>query len=344
MAKTSTARDAAPSGPAKAPSFNILIIAQAGRLQIEALLFAASLKATNPGFAGRLFIAEPQPGPLWPQDPRIADPQTREMLESLGATFLPFESRQFGAAYPYGNKIEALTALPKGEPFVFFDTDTLITGDLGTIGFDFDHPSASMRREGSWPEIELYGPGYAATWKSLYDKFGLDFDSTLDLSQPDEYWGRYLYFNAGWFFYRCPHAFGERFLDYALAIRDDGPEEIVCQSLDPWLDQVALPLVIHALGGGRPGPGLAGLDGEVSCHYRLLPLLYARESDRAIEVLEEIVAPNPIKKLLRGSEAMRKLVFQGKGARIRALFDQNALPRREQMIRNAIKREKLWLR
>ena len=66
-----------------------------------------------------------------------------------------------------------------------------------------------MRREGTWPQVELYGPGYAATWKSLYDRFGLDFDSSLDLSQPDEYWQRYLYFNAGWFFHQSPRAFGQ---------------------------------------------------------------------------------------------------------------------------------------
>ena len=34
--------------------------------------------------------------------------------------------------------------------------------------------------------LELYGPGYAQTWKSLYDLFGLDFQSSLDLTQPDE--------------------------------------------------------------------------------------------------------------------------------------------------------------
>ena len=329
---------------AKRQAFNIFVIAQSGRLQLEALLFAASLRATNPDIAPRLYIGEPAPGPKWPTDPRIADPAFRAALQQMGATFVPFESRHFGAAYPFGNKIEGLFALPEGEPFVFFDTDTLITGPLGSVAFDFDRPSASMRREGTWPEIELYGPGYGAIWKSLYDRFGLDYESSLDLRQPDEYWERYLYFNAGWFFYRCPHAFGRRFLDTALAIRDDPPDALVCQSLDPWLDQIALPLVIHSLGGGRPGPELAGLDGDVSCHYRWLPLLYAQESDRAVALLEEIATPNPMKKLLRASEAMRKLVYQGKGARLRALFDRADLPRRERTIRNAIKREKLWLR
>ena len=63
-----------------------------------------------------------------------------------------------------------------------------------------------------------------------------------------------------------------------------------------------------------------------------------------MDLLEEIATPNPVKKVLRGSEAMRKLVYQGKGRKLRALFDRNALPRREQMLRNAIRREGLWIR
>ena len=210
--------------------FNVGIVAQQGRLAYEALLFAASLRHSCPHFQGRLLIAEPQPGPLWNNDPRITDTALREALTDLGAEFIPFESQHFGSAYPYGNKIEMLSALPAGEPFVFFDTDTLITGDLNGVSFDFDRPSASLRREGTWPEPQLYGPGYTGLWKSLYDKFDLDFASSLDLSQPDEYWRRYLYFNAGFFYYRCPREFGELFLRYALAVRDDPPVELCAQS------------------------------------------------------------------------------------------------------------------
>ena len=64
-------------------TFNIIAIGQSGRLQHEALLLAGSLRQCDPGFAGRLFIAEPQPGPLWPDDPRM-DPKVRAALESLG--------------------------------------------------------------------------------------------------------------------------------------------------------------------------------------------------------------------------------------------------------------------
>ncbi|WP_101068568.1 hypothetical protein [Roseovarius salinarum] len=328
----------------KSQSFNVVVVGQAGRLQYEAVVFAASLRAMSPDFTGRLFVAEPQPGPLWGADPRMRGDDTRAALHRLGAEILPFEARHFGDAYPYGNKIEALLALPEGEPFVFFDTDTLVTGDLSAVPFDFARPTASLRREGTWPEIELYGPGYTAIWKSLYDRFGLDFESSLDRGQPDEHWRRYLYFNAGFFFYRCPRVFGQRFLDYALSIRDDPPAELVCQSLDPWLDQVALPLVIHALGGGRDTlpPGL--LDGEVTCHYRLLPLLYARESDRAVEVLEQVTAPNWIKKALKGHDPMKRMIFQGRGHKVRALFDRENLPHKEKAIRNTIKRNGFWMR
>ena len=324
------------------PPFSILIVGQAGRLQYEAVLFAASLAQTSPNT--RLIVAEPQRGPLWPNDPTIRDREVRALLEELGAEIVPFESRHFGHAYPYGNKIEALFALPKEAPFVFFDTDTLILDDLARVPFDFDRPMASLRREGTWPQPELYGPGYTAIWQALYDRFGLDFASSLDLKQPDEYWRRYLYFNAGFFFYRCPHAFGQRFLDYALSIRDDPLPELACQSLDPWLDQVALPLVIHALGGGRDTlpPGL--LDGAVTCHYRALPLLYARESDVVVDRLEAVTGPQRIKRVLKDYEPFKRLIYQGRGRKARALFDQDDLPRREQAIRNRLRREGFWMR
>ncbi|KAA2312061.1 hypothetical protein DL237_14115 [Pseudooceanicola sediminis] len=325
-------------------AFNIVVVGQSGRLQYEAALFAASLRATNPDFRGRLFIAEPQPGPLWPQDPRIDNQDVRDLLAALDAEILPFESRHFGAAYPHGNKIECLGALPEGEPFVFFDSDTLLLDRLNRVPFDFTRPTASLRRQGTWPVIELYGPGYSEIWQSLYDRFGLDFAGSIDPTWPDEFWRRYLYFNAGFFFFRCPREFGARFLDYALSIRDDPPPALVCQPLDPWLDQIALPLVIHALGGGRDTlpPGL--LDGSVSCHYRLLPMLYAREDDAVVAMLETVTSPNRVKKVLKQYDPIKRMIYQGRGKKVRDLFDRSDLPRREQAIRNRIKREGFWMR
>lgn len=331
-------------GAALQDGFDIVLVGQRGRVGYEAGLFAASLRHADPGFGGRLIVAEPQPGPLWPGDPRMDTALATMLTEDLGAEIRPFESTHFGNAYPYGNKIEALLALDTGRPFIFFDSDTLVTGPLSSLPFDFARPSASMRREGTWPEIELYGPGYSAIWKSLYDRFGLEFEGSLDLSQPDEYWERYLYFNAGWFFAECGPSFGRRFLDCALEIRDDPPEAVQLQSLDPWLDQVALPLAIHAAGGGRPGPDLDGLDGEITTHYRLMPLLYARESDAAVASAEAAMASNRIKKVLKEHEPFRRFILQNKGARARGLFDRANLPRKEQAIRNRLKSNNLWMR
>lgn len=324
--------------------FNIVVVGQNNRLQYEAVLFAASLRHASPRFRGRLFVATPNPGANWSGDPGIRNQAVLDVLEMLGAEILPFDTPVFGGSYPHGNKIEALLALPEGEPFVFFDTDTLITGDIETVPFDFNRPSASLSREGTWPQPTLYGPGYSAIWKSLYDRFGLDFASSLDPAQPDEFWMRYLYFNAGFFYGSCPQAFGSRFLDYARRIRDDPPPELICQSFDPWLDQIALPLVIHALGGGRETLEPGYLDGSVSCHYRLFPLLYARESDAVVDLLETVAAPNKIKKVLKQYEPLRRLVYHGKGRDLRAMFDQSDLPRREQAIRKRIKEARLWLR
>ncbi len=326
------------------PAFNILCIGQDGRLQYEAVLLAASLRKHAPGFQGRLLIATPRPGPLWGKDnPQITDPATLTLLKDLGAEILPFDSRAFGARYPHGNKIEALAHIPD-EPFLFLDTDTIITGDIATLTPDFTRPSASMKREGTWPQIELYGPGYSDIWRSLYRRFGLDFDSSLDLSQPDEYWQRYLYFNAGWFFHESPRRFGALFLNYATEIaRDPGPE-LACQSLDPWLDQVALPLVIHALGGGRPGPDLAGLDGPLTCHWRILPLFFARESDAAVAAMQAAAADPKVAAILTQYPPFKKMLYKGQGQEVRALFDRANLPRKEQAMRNAIKRAGLWVR
>ncbi len=330
-----------PSAP-KGQAFNIVAVVQSGRLQYEALLLAASLRARAPSFAGKLYLAEPQRGGLWRRNPAVTDPAVRAMLQDLGAEFLPFEAKLFGEKYPHGNKIEALAHLPD-EPFVFLDTDTLILGDIGAVPFDFARPSASMRREGTWPQPQPYLT-YAQIWGALYARFGLDLAKTLDLTQPEEYWQRYMYFNAGWFFGQSPRQFGARFATYATSIRDNPLPELAAQELYPWLDQIALPLVIQSLGGGRPGPELGGMDGEVTCHYRHLPLLYARESDLAVEVLEAVAKDQPLRKILRDYDPVKLMVYQNKGRKARELFDRADLPRREQMLRGPLKEAGLWLR
>ena len=78
-------------------TFNIVVVAQAGRLEYEACLFAASLRAKSRKFKGKLFVAEPQPSGRWPDDPRIQNPACRDLLHTLGAEIIPFEKKTIGA-------------------------------------------------------------------------------------------------------------------------------------------------------------------------------------------------------------------------------------------------------
>ncbi|MFC0339184.1 hypothetical protein [Paracoccus niistensis] len=331
--------------PAQAQAdFDILVVGQGGGIDRQAAILAASLRRNAPGFRGRLIVAEPQPEGAWSGiDPRMSR-QARAALEGVGAEIRPLVARDFGRSYPYGNKIEALALLDTGRSFLFLDSDTLILGEIGTLPFDFAHPSASMRREGSWPQPPAYRQTYASIWRSLYDRFGLDMDGSLDLSQPEEHWERFLYFNAGWFFGADGPAFGRRFRDWAVALRDDPGEALACQSLDPWLDQVVLPLVIHSFGGGRPGPGLAGLDGDITWHYRNLPLLYARGPQRAIDEFEAVAALPEIVPLLSEWEAAERLLRAGEGRRtIRPMFADYPVHAPERGIRKRLKQAELWL-
>jgi hypothetical protein len=262
------------------------------------------------------------------------------VLHGLGAEIAPFESRLFGAAYPHGNKIEGLAVLPPG-PFLFLDTDTLVTGRLSQVPFDFARPTASLRRSDTWPRPGVFSR--AEIWGAMYRAFGLDFAASQDPAFAEGDWRRYLYFNAGWFCGADPVAFGQRFAGFAAAIRGGLAPELAGQSLDPWLDQAALPLVIHALGGGRPGAELAGLDGDVTCHWRLLPLLYAREPDAAVAMLERVARDPALKPALRAHAPLRRFVYQRHGARVRAMFDRAALPE-EAALRKALKAAGLWER
>lgn len=320
---------------------NILIIAQHGRLQYEALLFAASLRHFPQNKNLRLIVAEPQPGPLWEDDPRISRPAIRRELRALGAEIVPLHNRIWGAAYPNGNKIEALHLLPKGAPFVFFDTDTLITGALDRLGGI--RATASLQVEPTWPRISLYGAGFAEIWGALYDRFGLDITPTLDTRFRADDWRRYMYFNAGWFTGPCPHEFGALFQHYATDIAASPPDTMATQALYPWLDQIALPLVVAKLGGGRPDAD-TGLDGALSVHYRALPVLYATGRDAAIEVLEQVTGAPHLWDIFNQYVSFRRMVFKHQGRELRTRIDRALLPQTYGALQRMIREMGDWVR
>ena len=205
--------------------FTLYAIVHGGRLAAEAILLCASIARRDPNRCYDVVLAEPAPGPHWPETQALDD-ESREVLNALGADIRRFDPQHFGARYPYGNKIEGLSVLDAGRPFLFLDTDTLVLAPLGNVPFDFARPTASLRRQNTWPKISEDGPDLATIWGSLYDRFGLDFASSLAEDYPADDWRRYLYFNAGAWFYRDPEAFRALYLDYALSIRHDPPDAL----------------------------------------------------------------------------------------------------------------------
>ena len=101
-------------------NFNIVTVAQPGRLRYEAVLFLSSLSQNSPLFKGKVFVAEPNQGTLQQKDPKISSEGCREAFHHLRATFISRENKHFGGSYPYGNKIECLKELPPNEPFCVF--------------------------------------------------------------------------------------------------------------------------------------------------------------------------------------------------------------------------------
>ena len=111
-------------------SFNILAVGQSGRLQYEAVLLAASLRAFDPGFAGTLYIAEPQPSARWPEDPRIKAGPVRDLLVELGRGFPAVRKPGLRAELSLWQQDRGAGGAAGSAPFCVLDTDTLVTGSF----------------------------------------------------------------------------------------------------------------------------------------------------------------------------------------------------------------------
>ena len=326
------------------PHFNLVLIGQNGRLEFEVILFLASLRANSPKFEGRVFIAEPRPNQAWTMNPMIRSQHTRDLIAELGAEFIAFDNKIFGESYPYGNKIECLKAIPNDKPFLFFDSDTLILDELCDVPFDFSRPTASLRRTATWPQPLGPGHHYADIWKDCYDICGVDYTSSLDEQFSAQDWRRYLYFNASFFFYESPTKFGARVLEFAQKIKNSTRPRITRQSLDPWLDQVVLPMVIHSFGGGRHTLARGWLDAKTSCHYRRIPLLYDLEDDRVITTLERLANQAHIRARLSQHPAFQRMIYQKQGRRLRGMIDRSHQPTSEVALYNKLKALGYWIR
>ena len=86
--------------------FNLVIVAQSGRLQYEVVLFVASVIENSPNFKSKIFVAEPS-GPLWSNDPSISSQACRQALEHLGVGLFNSKIRILARLTPTATKLNA---------------------------------------------------------------------------------------------------------------------------------------------------------------------------------------------------------------------------------------------
>lgn len=319
---------------------NVYFIVQKGRLAYECLMALASLRCASPNFAGRVYVIEPQPGPLWPDDPRVTGP-LRDMLMRLCDDWVPLHNEIFGAQYPHGNKIEALRLLPKAEPFIFFDSDTLFYRNLNDLNVDYTRPSASNLCTNTWPKLQPNGASLAQIWQSLYARFDLDFLSAQNTGYAADDWRRYPYYNAGWFYGDCPSEFGALYATMAQDIWHNSPIQLTGQNLYPWLDQVVLPLVIHALKGGAVAD--APLDQDFTYHYRYLARAFAHAPLPARRALHVTTRQPHLAELFKQYDPFYPFLYGNSGAEAQSIGQ--AIKRGDEtVLRNRLQQAGLWVR
>ncbi|NII12137.1 sulfotransferase [Oleiagrimonas sp. C23AA] len=201
---------------------SISFVCDAGRLEPQALLLAASLRAAHP----TLRLVAAVPGTV--QD------QTIKCLQTLNVELEPI-SNPLDEAYRIGNKLAALGA---GEPAglrVFLDTDMLCMQpvDFSVLGMQ---PFAAK-------PADLATFGSDALWRTLYSRFDLPLPTARVVSTYSQ-GVMYPYFNAGMVASTRAGELAHSWAD--ICRRIDAMDDI--QPKRPWLDQIGLPLAVASLG------------------------------------------------------------------------------------------------
>jgi hypothetical protein len=97
-------------------------------------------------------------------------------------------------------------------------------------------------------------------------------------------------------------------------------------------------------GGGRHTLARGWLDAKTSCHYRRIPLLYAREDDRVIKTLEKLANQAHIRARLSQHPAFQRMIYQKQGRRLRGMIDRSHQPTSEVALYNKLKALGYWIR
>jgi hypothetical protein len=216
--------------PSSGSPITFVFVAHGGELEVKAAILACSLRKAF-GNAISIIVAHPASDHPWE---RVSD-ASRRLFQSLSIPLLPIEN-PFGSRYPIGNKFAALALGPESGHTLFLDSDMICLN-----AFDLDSlraVDAALK-----PADMALVCRDAEYWQRLYAHAGLDLaDARVVTTCTEEVMPAY--FNAGFIFVRNARCFASRWLAIAQSI--DGDETVSHKM--PWLDQLALPVALQAIG------------------------------------------------------------------------------------------------
>lgn len=207
---------------------SVSFVCQSGRLEMQALLLAASLRLAHPQL--RLIAAVPDALP----------PATTAGLQRLGVTCLPIEN-PVAADYPIGHKVAALAAGAEGPGLrLFLDSDMLCLRPLDVAALGAPGLAAKPADLARFGDVDF---ARSELWQRLYARCGLPMPAACVAATVS---GTLMppYFNAGFIATTAPAALAPRWAE--LCRRIDTMQDVMPRR--PWLDQLALPLAAATLG------------------------------------------------------------------------------------------------
>jgi hypothetical protein len=244
---------------------------------------------------------------LWQTDPRISDLDLIDAFHKYGCAIKIFENADFGSNYPHSNKFYAMLSLPGSEPFVFLDSDVILTGPLHPERLDFARP-ALRPAESTWPRHDRRGRGsgdprtIGEVWRSLYEFFDLDPSPYFDSDRGENRHQCFPYYNAGFIYYTGPEPLAGAMLEMAKRLWTERPPALGSQPLTPWLDQIVLPLALARLGVPRSANTIHPV-AKSAYHYHLPCFLLIRRP--AIRIFAELSKDKDLLSVLNHDNGFR---------------------------------------
>jgi hypothetical protein len=297
---------------------NIVVVAQAGRIGYQALLCAASIRAFHAADQTRILVCMPQNSPRWEKDPAIRDAELLRGFRRYDCELAEFDNSDFGSSYPHANKFYSIARVPTGEPFLFLDSDSVLTAPIEAGDLSPDRP-ALKRGGGSWPVAGEDGRSIGEVWRSVYAFFGIDPAPWRDPDRGDDEHQCYPYYNGGIVYHADAQAFAALWLEMALRLWRERPAAIAGQPIKPWLDQIVLPVVLARLGvtaEREPDP-----IHKTVVHYHFPFYLQVRHA-RAAELFEKLTGDPTLAATLRADQGFRYYMSdEGRGL-VRGLHDE----------------------